>query len=464
MQILKSKRSKWIIAGIATCCIIAIAATILMKLGRVEISPRPIPNQTLLDDAALARNAWLPDVNKSWQQDVMTRHAPIRSLFSDDFSDFQFLKPLLEDKRIVMLGENSHGVAEYSWMKARLIRFLHQEMAFDVLAFEGSMTGAYYLDKEIDKIDAVSAQRNAVFGTWQTEEVKQVFDHLKTTRQQGHPLTLAGFDIQNSSSTYASTSAASLFKRVLEQVKSPLAGQVDEIEKKLSEVKFDAPSIEVLTEVSSFYREVSDALTTHRSLPEKKVAQEPLLLQLAAQEAQSRIQLTEFLRLFKLDPKGSNDMRDAAMAANLNFLLDKMYPNRKVIVWAHNAHIGVGYPYQSISKSMGAWIAETRKAETYSIGLFMGRGGQVMNAWTRQVLPFLALEDNSLEAIMASANRKMSYVDFSQVRPAAGNEWIFSPLGAKDWGKTPIKFIPSNVFDAVLYIDDVTPPKYLAYP
>jgi erythromycin esterase len=464
MRILTSKRSKWAIAIIAACCIIAIAATILMKLGRVEISPRPIPNQTLLDDAALARNAWLPDVNKSWQQDVMTRHAPIRSLFSDDFSDLQFLKPLLKDKRIVMLGENSHGVAEYNWMKARLIRFLHQEMAFDVLAFEGSMTGAYYLDKEIDKIDAVSAQRNAVFGTWETEEVKQVFEHLKTTRQQGNPLTFAGFDIQNNS-TYASISAANLFKKVLTSLDSPLLARVDNVEKALSEAYLSpSPSAGEMGEVASFYQQVLDALTTKRLRLKTVFVKEPSLVPLMLQEVRSRIKLAEILSLKTRDPKRLNDIRDAAMAANLNFLLDKMYPNRKVIVWAHNAHIGVGYPYQPISKSMGAWIAETRKAETYSIGLFMGRGGQVMNASTRQVLPFWALEDNSLEAIMASTKRKMSYVDFSQARPAAGNEWIFSPISAKDWGTAPMKFIPSNVFDAVLYIDDVTPPKYLAYP
>ncbi|WP_128896869.1 hypothetical protein [Longirhabdus pacifica] len=36
------------------------------------------------------------------------------SLDSTDYSDLEFLKDVLKDKRIVMLGESSHGVSEYN--------------------------------------------------------------------------------------------------------------------------------------------------------------------------------------------------------------------------------------------------------------------------------------------------------------------------------------------------------------
>ena len=375
---LRGLKKKYAIATIIACCVISLAVFIALKLRPVpfKISPRPTPSQIILDDSALARHGSLPDVNRDWQKDAMARHMPIRSLFSDDFSDLQFLKPLLKGKRLVMLGESGHGVAEYSWMKARLIRFLHQEMGFDVLAFEGSMTGAYYVDKGISEKSADDSLYNAVFGTWHTEEVKQVFSYLKASRKQSRPLAFAGFDIQNSSA-HARTSAASLFKQMLGAIKSPLAARVDEIEKTLSQVKYASPSLEAVAEVSSFYREVLGALTMHHAKLEKAFAREPAIAKLVVQEVQSRIKLVEFLRLSASDPKSSSDVRDAMMAENLNFLLDKIYPDRKVIVWAHNAHIGTGYPWNGVNKNMGAWIAETRKPETYSIGFFMGRGGHV---------------------------------------------------------------------------------------
>ena len=37
------------------------------------------------------------------------------------------------------------------------------------------------------------------------------------------------------------------------------------------------------------------------------------------------------------------NLRDTLMAENLRWLLDEEYPRRKVIVWAHNAHIMNGY-------------------------------------------------------------------------------------------------------------------------
>jgi erythromycin esterase len=458
-------KRKWVIATIAVCLLSPFAVIGFLKLNRIEISPRPVPSQVLQDDTSLARTNWLPDVNKSWQQDVIARHQPIRSLFSDDFSDLQFLKPLLKDKRLVMLGESSHGVAEYSWMKARLVRFLHREMGFDVLAFEGSMAGAYYVDKDVGSKPAVESLRNAVFGTWWTAEVKDVFEYLRVSRQQGLPLTFAGFDIQDSGAPISAYTDV-LFKQVLQPIEPAiqptLLNRLDGIEQKLFQAsQSPSPSAQDLREVAAFYRQASETLSVHRARLETLFPEEPMLVALALQQAQSRINFAEKLRLATSDYKRSNDVRDAAMAVNLNFLMDNMYPNRKVIVWAHHAHIGVGYPYKYISKSMGSWIAEARKAETYSIGLFMGRGGHVKNAFTKTVEPFWALEGNSLEAIMASANRKMSFVDFSRASPSAGNEWIFTPINAKDWGVNPIKFVPRDVFDAVIYIDDVTPPKYL---
>ena len=42
---------------------------------------------------------------------------------TDSFSDLEMLRPLLHDKRMVFLGESSHGVAEFNLAKTRLIQF-----------------------------------------------------------------------------------------------------------------------------------------------------------------------------------------------------------------------------------------------------------------------------------------------------------------------------------------------------
>lgn len=58
----------------------------------------------------------------------------------DDDSDLYFLEPLLQNKRIVFLGENGHGVAEHSQIKTKMIKYLHKKLGFRVLAFESSFS------------------------------------------------------------------------------------------------------------------------------------------------------------------------------------------------------------------------------------------------------------------------------------------------------------------------------------
>lgn len=106
------------------------------------------------------------------------------------------LKPLLHDKRIVFLGESSHGVAEFNLAKTRIIQFLHQERGYNVLAFESGMGNVMNAQGQIDKQAAQQTMKDAIFGVWWTKETLPLFEYAKTTQQTDQPLALAGFDIQ----------------------------------------------------------------------------------------------------------------------------------------------------------------------------------------------------------------------------------------------------------------------------
>lgn len=69
---------------------------------------------------------------ESWMKDHAYKLESIQPVSAKggegQFKDLQMLKPLLHDKRIVFLGESSHGVGEFNLAKTRLVQFLHQEM------------------------------------------------------------------------------------------------------------------------------------------------------------------------------------------------------------------------------------------------------------------------------------------------------------------------------------------------
>src|SRR5258707_1034052 len=56
-----------------------------------------------------------------------------------DYSDLQGLRAAVGGARIVLLGEQTHGEGSTFTAKIRLIKFLHEKMGFEVLAFESGL-------------------------------------------------------------------------------------------------------------------------------------------------------------------------------------------------------------------------------------------------------------------------------------------------------------------------------------
>ncbi|MFL5542988.1 MAG: hypothetical protein ACJ8J0_28675, partial [Longimicrobiaceae bacterium] len=98
---------------------------------------------------------------------------PIRSLdvADRDFSDLEPLKAAIGSSRVVLLGEQSHGDGTTFLAKARLIAFLHQEMGFDVLAWESGIWDVHRVWEHVQAGEAViPASRRGVFTIWTRSE------------------------------------------------------------------------------------------------------------------------------------------------------------------------------------------------------------------------------------------------------------------------------------------------------
>jgi len=205
----------------------------------------------------------------------------------------------------------------------------------------------------------------------------------------------------------------------------------------------------------AYYTGLLHTLEQNRARLLEGLPDHPKWVDLAIQEARSRITLVRTRSV----PRGeSSAVRDRAMADNLDFVLDTLYPKQKVIVWAHNAHIAYTPERSGDFKPMGAWLAERRRADLYTLGLYMGRGAGAMN--NKQVYTILPPAAESFEAILANGGYKMSLFDFSRPQGNPDAAWLHTSLGARTWGTNPVQLVPANSYDGVLYIDTVTPPQY----
>ncbi|MBL7729383.1 MAG: erythromycin esterase family protein, partial [Dinghuibacter sp.] len=260
---------------------------------------------------------------------------PIRSTTADDYSDLRFLKPLVQHKRVVLLGESSHGIGDYYALKSRLVKYLHSECDFEVVSLESGIADIHLAYRETDTISAEKLRNQTVYGNFQCREIMPLFNYIKQTAATAKPLLYTGFDSQNF------TASLQLLRKILNEFSDKNG---DSLINNIS-LYYKIPSLLWQEDRSPLYQ-LGDTIKTsalvalavlNRNIPEVKTRfhlsdldirfmQRALQNHIAAAETDWRTE----------DPSAK---RDSLMADNLFWLMNEIYPGKKVVVWAHNGHI-----------------------------------------------------------------------------------------------------------------------------
>jgi erythromycin esterase len=426
-------------------------------------APRADPGDRLLENAELAIEpdpAAAPE--DSGRVAWMQYHAlPIRSLVSADFSDLRRLRSLLAGKRIVALGESAHEVAQFSLVKTRLIRFLHEELGFDVLAFEGSLYECYRANELVGgmaPIDVLLAT-----GVWPQHELLPLFEYIEKTHRTLAPLRIAGVDIHPTSRRC--TTRPAFFRDLIEPVDHSYARTVYEMD---STTVGGAATIGQLLyawkkraaddpEMGRFYRQLAAFLRDHEAEVRRAWSGAPDAPRVGGQVAWCLAQLADASR------QSYFAVRDSSMALNCDFLVNELYPGKKIILWAHNVHIRRdNAAVSSDGPSMGTWISRRYGPAYYCLGLYMYRGTLRTEG---RVVDLLSPTPGGLESILYRGGLRYSFVDLSRAahrRDAEhhrGAEWMFEPLVAESWGgiDRDEKLVPTDQYDGIVFIETVGP-------
>ena len=386
------------------------------------------------------------------------------------FKDLEMLKPLLHDKRIVFLGESSHGVGEFNLAKTRLVQFLHQEMGYNVLAFESGLGNASIAYGTSGTQNAEQTMKDSIFGVWWSKEILPLFEYIKTTQASEQPLALTGFDMQFQSPL--------LDGKWLKDDK--LAQRLQDAEKKLSEYANGTDLKAYRSEKAQLIQVYKDVLQATKSessqgLLKKNYPNNPKLPVLLERSLNDRISVAqEYVEISIQSNAGmgegdytwflkSMEWRDKAMLDNLIWLATDVYPTEKFIVWAHNDHIRkaqsevMGSPYPV--KLMGEMLPDEWKKYSYVLGLYAAGGKTSDNSGkTHDVLP---LEPGSVESIISAAGSPYTFIDLRYRNNERGNSWMFEPRYSYSWGMIPESLVPRDQYDGILLLDDVNPPQYI---
>ena len=371
----------------------------------------------------------------------------------DDFSDLESLKELIGDARVVQLGEQSHGDGTCFLTKTRLVKFLHQEMGFDVIAFE---SGLYDCKVAWDVIKSGEGNpvQNAslgVFGIWTgSAQTSPMWNYLDENANSENPLELAGFDCQF-------TGGAS------RKLRDDLANLTDQLKiKGLSDDEWE-----------QFDRTLGKILAYEKpTQPKRKFLSTLSVLKHAVSQADEDVLSTDDAKFWAQQFDSMADhcgrqwqdegniaglmSRDEQMARNLVWLARERYADRKIIVWAASFHIMRNPPeIQSFNGSvdysemiqMGHRVHEELGDEVYTIGFtaYEGRAGAYhLNKYNIGEAP-----EGTFESLCKAAELENGFVPFRGTKESA--PWLHEFRFARPMGYSWMNARWPNHFDAMIF-------------
>ncbi|MGO9390969.1 erythromycin esterase family protein [Rhodoblastus sp.] len=271
---------------------------------------------------------------------LRAKSQPLPDLHSPDAFAAHF--DVFADAKIVLLGEASHGTAEFYKARAAITHRLVERHGFRILALEADWPDAAELDRFIRQ-HGVWGEHSAFvhFPRWMWRNVE--FAHfLKTMRRwnEGRPLhdrlELRGFDVYS-------------LHRSRDEVLAYL-DRVDQEEAAAARRRYSC--LTPYLDAPQAYG--AHALATGRSCEDVAVEQLVALLEQrlaytardgekyfdAEQNARVVCAAESYYRAMYRGAKESWNLRDSHMFDTLERVLEQRGPDAKAIVWAHNSHIG----------------------------------------------------------------------------------------------------------------------------
>lgn len=279
---------------------------------------------------------------------------------NEDFTGYEAIKEIIQDAEIVMLGEQSHGDATTYETKIKLIKYLHQKMDFDILAFESGFFECQKAWTQIQKGEDVRTQMGkSIFDIWSAvKDLKPLVEYIEGTYNTAQPLAIAGFDSQ-----MLCKLGSEFFVKDLKAYLSHTV-QLDTTIDYKREFTHLENSINLIS--SAKFKEYKKEAAI------KDIAFLDIVLgkiQIVEKDTSTSFWIQNIIntKLFLSDLKLKTDHRDQQMAENLIWLKEQ-YPNKKIICWGATSH----FLYNSSEVRMDKKVMQLLGGNHYKKHAMMG--------------------------------------------------------------------------------------------
>ncbi|RWP47212.1 protein-L-isoaspartate(D-aspartate) O-methyltransferase [Mesorhizobium sp.] len=264
-----------------------------------------------------------------------------------DFDDPAFgeLFDRFGDRRVVLLGEASHGTSEFYRARAAITRRLIEKHGFTIVAVEADWPDAAAIDRYVrhrsSRADADPPFQRFPTWMWRNTDVAAFVDwmrqHNERIRISSRLAGFYGLDIYNMSGSIAAV------LQYLDRV-DPQAAKIARERYGCLTPWQNEPSTYGRVALTLGYEKCEKAVLEQcRELLAKQLdyaQQDGVDFLDATQNARLIASAERYYRIMYYGGAQSWNLRDTHMFETLEHLLEARGPNAKAVVWAHNSHIG----------------------------------------------------------------------------------------------------------------------------
>ena len=382
--------------------------------------------------------------------------------------DLDVLLKEIGDARVVLLGESTHGTAEYYQWRAAITKKLIQEKGFDFIAVEGDWTDSYKINQFIkgpqqDSNSSVEILKQydrwpqSMWGNYEMASLIKWLSNYNQDKEGNRKVCFYGLDVY---SFWEWTG------QKLNVEDSSILTAAKQLKEKFSSFNNDALKYaDAVRKLKIDYHETAEHLwkSIQYFSPRLPEDESTFVLQ---QQALLTLQGERYFRTMVSNRMQSWNIRDRYMAETIKRLLQFRGRNSKAIIWVHNGHAGDAH-YSNMGDlgytSVGEILRQEIGHEKIFSAAFGTNKGTVIAGYSwdaplqkQAVLPAKTGSwENMLHEI--SAENKLVISKDIKNNPSL-NKWIeFRSIGAAYAGAAVYgrSVIPQR-FDAFLFLDTTT--------
>jgi erythromycin esterase len=372
------------------------------------------------------------------------------------------LKKVIGNAHIVAIGEATHGTHEFFKLKHRIFEFLVEQMGFTVFALEANLPEVRAVNEYVQNGngDPVAALHGLYSWPWKAEELLEMIEWMRAYNANPahqNKVKFYGFDMQVPNMALSNVIA------YLQRVDPEYAAKAEEL---LSGVPLTEAGRSFFTSSSAASRQmiekISEVLTHMDTLPHdnaewREARQDALVIQQA-------------VRMMLVGDQGVT-LRDEAMAANVEWILEQEGPGAKIMLWAHNDHVRTASTENRIW--MGGHLRKRFGNEMVVMGFVFNQGAFRAFDTNKELCDFgvNSAPPGSLDAVLAATKIPLFALDLRTVKKPTVIDWLRSPQKSREIGSGYLgdqvswqEQSPAEAFDVLLFVETTSPTRSIPLP